>query len=128
MRSSRPLESGAVRALGRVGLARRFDHGAVSPQVRRRALQSVSIIPFLVMGLDAAHAQPVGGSVVAGKAQISSSGATTIINQTTAKAVINWQDFSVSSGGAVQFNQPGSSSVTLNRVTGSNASDIEGAI
>ena len=76
----------------------------------------------------AAKAQPTGGSVVAGSAQISASGATTLINQSTSKAIINWQSFSVGQGGSVQFNQPSSSAITLNRVTGTSASTIDGAI
>jgi len=75
-----------------------------------------------------ALAQPVGPSVVAGQAQVSSSGATTFVNQSTSKAIINWQDFSVASGATVQFNQPNSAAITLNRVTGANISTIDGAI
>ena len=70
----------------------------------------------------------MGPSVVAGQAQVSSLGATTIINQSTNKAIINWQDFSVGAGAAVQFNQPNTASITLNRVTGANISTIDGAI
>ncbi len=70
--------------------------------------------------------------MVAGQAQISSqisaSGATTLINQSSAKAIINWQSFSVGQGSAVQFNQPSASAITLNRVTGTSASTIDGAI
>ncbi len=69
--------------------------------------------------------------MVAGQAQISSqisaSGATTLINQSSAKAIINWQSFSVGQGSAVQFNQPNASAITLNRVTGTSASTIDGA-
>ena len=80
------------------------------------------------MGVGRALAQPVGASVVAGQAQISTSGATTLISQSTNKAIINWQDFSVGAGAAVQFNQPNAASITLNRVTGANISNIEGAV
>ena len=73
-------------------------------------------------------AQPVGASLVAGQAQVSTSGATTLINQSTNKAIINWQDFSVDAGASVQFNQPNSASITLNRVIGASVSDIEGAV
>jgi filamentous hemagglutinin family protein len=97
------------------------------PQVRGCALASVSILSLVVMSV-AAIAQPSGGAVVAGQAQISASGATTLINQTSAKAIINWQSFSVGQGGSVQFNQPNSSAITLNRVTGTSASTIDGAI
>ena len=97
-------------------------------RVRRTALETVSIIPFLLLSAAAASAQPTGASVVAGQAQVSSSGATTTVNQSTAKAIINWQNFSVGAGAAVQFNQPSASAITLNRVTGSNISTIDGAI
>jgi len=80
------------------------------------------------MGLSQASAQPVGASVIAGQAQVLSSGATTVVNQNSSKAIINWQDFSVGAGATVQFNQPNSSAITLNRVTGSSISNIDGAI
>jgi len=81
-----------------------------------------------LLGAAGASAQPAGGTVVAGQAQISSSGATTSINQSSAKAIINWQNFSVGAGASVQFNQPNASAITLNRVTGAGASAIDGSI
>ena len=96
--------------------------------MRRTVLGTASIIPFLTLGLTTAAAQPVGASVVGGEAQVLSSGANTIVNQNSAKAIINWQDFSVRQGASVQFNQPNSAAITLNRVTGSNLSTIDGAI
>ncbi len=80
------------------------------------------------MGVGRALAQPVGASVVAGQAQVSTAGAATLINQSTNTAIINWQDFSVGVGASVQFNQPNAASITLNRVTGANISNIEGAV
>ncbi|MGE4061455.1 MAG: MBG domain-containing protein, partial [Sphingomonadales bacterium] len=76
----------------------------------------------------AATAQPSGGTVVSGQAGISSTGNTTLINQSTQKAIIDWQDFSVAAGGAVQFAQPDAQSITLNRVIGAGVSTIEGAL
>ena len=84
---------------------------------------------LLYAGLTAAAvAQPSGPSLVSGQAQISTAGANTLITQTSNKAIINWQDFSVASGATVQFNQPGTSSITLNRVTGAGVSAIDGSI
>jgi filamentous hemagglutinin family protein len=94
--------------------------------VRFCALASVSVVPFLAAGN--VLAQPVGGAVVAGQAQISSAGAATIINQSSSKAIINWQNFSIAKGASVQFNQPNSAAITLNRVTGGNVSAIDGAL
>jgi large exoprotein involved in heme utilization and adhesion len=65
-----------------------------------------------------AQAAPTGGQVVKGAAAITQSGATTNINQSTNKAAINWQKFSIAPSETVNFNQPSASAMTLNRVTG----------
>ncbi|MFI4921763.1 MAG: filamentous hemagglutinin N-terminal domain-containing protein, partial [Gammaproteobacteria bacterium] len=76
-----------------------------------------------------AFANPTGGQVVAGSATIGSAGSNgVIVNQNSQRAAINWQQFSIGSNEYVQFNQPNSSSVVLNRVTGSNPSSIFGQI
>ena len=70
-----------------------------------------------------------GGSVVAGAAQIGATVAgQTTITQTSGKAVINWQNFSVGSGETVRFVQPDRNSVALNRVVGTNVSKIDGSL
>ncbi|MDB5581077.1 MAG: filamentous hemagglutinin outer membrane protein, partial [Bradyrhizobium sp.] len=72
---------------------------------------------------------PTGGSVAAGNATIVQPNSNTLnINQSTNQAIINWNSFSVGRGGSVNFNQPNSSSATLNRVLGSTPSWIAGAI
>ncbi|HTD28968.1 MAG TPA: filamentous hemagglutinin N-terminal domain-containing protein, partial [Xanthomonadaceae bacterium] len=77
----------------------------------------------------AAHAGlPVGGVVAGGQANITQSGNHETITQSTANVVINWQSFSIGSGQTVQFVQPGSSSVALNRVLGSDPSLIFGSL
>ena len=73
-------------------------------------------------------AGPTGGTVVDGSAGISQSGSVTNINQSSSKAIINWQGFSIGAKETVNFNQPGSSSVTLNRVIGNETSVISGAL
>lgn len=73
-----------------------------------------------------AQAAPVGGVVTAGTASISSSGSSTTINQSTPKAIINWQRFNVGTNESVRFNQPSSSSIALNRVMGPDGSSIMG--
>ena len=72
---------------------------------------------------------PTGGNVTAGSATIVSPNSNTLnINQSTNQAIINWQSFSVGQGATVNFNQPGASSSTLNRVIGTSASMIDGMI
>ncbi|MGX4642826.1 MBG domain-containing protein [Massilia sp. SYSU DXS3249] len=71
---------------------------------------------------------PGGGTVVAGQATISQSGNVMTIDQSTAKAAIDWLSFSIGQGDTVVFRQPSASSVALNRVVGGTASFIEGAL
>lgn len=72
---------------------------------------------------------PTGGHVAVGSATILNASPTqTVINQSSKKALINWNSFSVSSGSSVQFNQPNSKSLTVNRVTGADASVINGTL
>lgn len=71
---------------------------------------------------------PTGGDIVGGAGNISQNGTNMTINQNTGKMAINWQDFSIGQGNTVQFIQPGSSAVALNRVLGPNVSVIQGAL
>ena len=75
-----------------------------------------------------ASAAPSGGTVTSGTANISQSGNVTNIEQSTSKASINWNDFSIKSNETVNFNQPNSNSITLNRVIGNEKSIIDGAL
>jgi filamentous hemagglutinin family protein len=98
-----------------------------SAAIVRTLLLGTSCLSMLGLGLEAARAQPSGGSVVLGSATISDHGANlTTVTQTTGKAIINWNSFSIAAGGTVQFNQPGTSAITLNRVLGPETSAIYG--
>ena len=80
-------------------------------------------------GTPQAYANPTGGQVVGGAASISSSGNTLTVQQTTSRAIINWSSFDIGPGEITQFEQPSSSSIALNRVTGSqNPSQILGTL
>jgi filamentous hemagglutinin family protein len=76
----------------------------------------------------APDARPQGGAVVAGQASIAHGANTTTITQATDRAAINWRSFDVGRDQRVRFEQPGASSMTLNRVTGPNPSEIAGRI
>lgn len=98
---------------------------AFSRASRPIAALASCVSPLALMAQDL----PVGGTVVAGQAQITSPTSTQMtITQSTDTAVINWNSFDVGSGALLQFDQPTSSSATLNRVTGSAGSDIHGQI
>jgi filamentous hemagglutinin family protein len=94
-----------------------------SVPLKRNVLTGV----LLVLSVSAAFANPVGGVVSNGSATINTDGAGTLtITQTSTAATINWQSFSIEANEAVRFVQPGSSSVALNRVLGSDPSRILG--
>jgi len=50
------------------------------------------------------------------------------IDQSSQKAIINWNEFNVGKDATVNFNQPGSNAATLNRVLDSSPSQIFGRI
>jgi filamentous hemagglutinin family protein len=95
------------------------------PSAASFAISALSACLMLGFGATA-HALPAGGVVAAGGASISSSGANTTITQSTPNVAINWQSFSIAAGQGVQFVQPSSSSVALNRVLGADPSSIMG--
>ena len=74
-----------------------------------------------------AYANPTGGTVVGGTATISTSGTTTTINQSSTRAIIDWNNFDIAAGETTQFIQPSTSAIALNRVVNSQqASMING--
>ncbi|MDO9215160.1 MAG: filamentous hemagglutinin N-terminal domain-containing protein [Methylococcales bacterium] len=96
---------------------------------RKRGLTLSILSIFLILLFNTnSYALPVDGVVAAGTANISSTAGNMTINQTTPKAVINWQNFNIETGEAVQFAQPDSSSVALNRVQSADPSRILGSL
>ncbi|EAV3689473.1 filamentous hemagglutinin N-terminal domain-containing protein, partial [Salmonella enterica] len=71
---------------------------------------------------------PAGGQIVAGQGSISTSGNQMIIQQNTHGLVTNWNSFDIGKNHTVQFVQPDSSAVALNRVTGGHESQILGTL
>ncbi len=96
-----------------------------------KALPAAAALVFAPPGwsIDGAAGLPQNGTVFSGAATGSVSGNQLTINQSTARAVIDWSSFNIDAGKAVQFIQPGTASAVLNRVTGdANASQIMGSL
>lgn len=76
----------------------------------------------------AASTLPQQGEVITGAAKISRDGSNLHIETQTPRTSINWQKFSIGPDNKVHFQQPDGRSVTLNRVTGANPSNIYGML
>ncbi len=93
----------------------------------RFALNGLAVSVMLAFGSNG-YALPTGGAVSAGSANIASGAGSMTINQSSQNVAINWQSFSIGTTEAVQFVQPNSSSVALNRVLGADGSSIMGSL
>ena len=103
------------------------------PHFSRHLLSSTALtqLGLLLAGLacasSSALALPQDGQVVGGSATIAQTSATQLdINQTSARAVLDWHSFSIGAGETTNFHQPSPSSVAVNRVTGVDPSTISG--
>jgi filamentous hemagglutinin family protein len=112
------------------GLAMVFD----TRRLTRRLLNGASVYACAV-ALFAASAPagaqnvlPTGGSVASGSASISQSSHALSVTQTTPRAIVNWNGFSIGQSNSVTFVQPNASSAILNRVTGATPSTIAGQL
>ncbi len=82
-----------------------------------------------VVTAQTALANPGGGNVVAGNATINGQGTDRVrIDQSSDRVIINWDNFSIGAGQGVDFRQPGTRSIALNRVTGPEISQIMGEL
>ncbi len=76
-----------------------------------------------------ALANPSGGQVVAGSATIhTASGSGLEVRQSSARAILDWDSFSIAAGEHTHFVQPSADAIALNRVRGGDVSQIFGAL
>src|SRR5260221_14611832 len=86
------------------------------PRSRNLLLTTAAL---LALGAARGGGGPAGGTVVGGTAMIQGQGGpAVIVNQASNSAIINWNTFNIGVNESVRFNQPSTSSVVLNRVTG----------
>lgn len=74
------------------------------------------------------YAAPVGMTVVSGSATQAGIANNLTVTTSTSGTLLNWQDFSIAAGESVRFNQPTMASSVLNRVIGSNPTQILGQL
>lgn len=90
-----------------------------------RGCNFVAASVMLASGFNA-YALPTGGVVSAGSANISGAGDNVTITQGSQNVSINWQSFNVGKSESVNFVQPNSNAIALNRVLGTDPSSILG--
>ena len=96
---------------------------------RLALIATTALTPLWLPSYALAEGLPSGGQVVRGDAAIAQPSASQLnVTQTSRRAVINWDGFSVGQGNAVTFAQPNSNAAVLNRVTGPLGSRIDGSI
>ncbi|HBB4978041.1 TPA: filamentous hemagglutinin N-terminal domain-containing protein, partial [Escherichia coli] len=112
---------GKAKATGRVEGGNASRRG-----VRAMALSLLSGMIMMANPVTAANL-PTGGQIVAGSGSIQTpSGNQMNIIQNSQNMVANWNSFDIGKGNTVQFYQPNSSAVALNRVVGGGESKIMG--
>jgi filamentous hemagglutinin family protein len=102
---------------------------APASSVKRRLLPLATLLVAAVLNPVGSFANPTGANVTGGAATVSGQGTSRVtIDQSSDRAFIEWNSFSVAKGESVRFNQPSASSVTANKVVGVAPSEILGAI
>ena len=95
---------------------------------RIRCLPAPLSLAIACLYSTSAQALPQNPTTVSGKVSITTANQAMQVNQTTNKAIIEWQKFGVASNESVTFNQPSRASVILNRVSGMETSALDGML
>ncbi len=73
-------------------------------------------------------AAPQGGQIIGGAANISQNGTKTDIHQHSDKVILDWRSFDVTSQEHVEFHQPSTGAMALNRIQDVKPSQIDGRL
>ncbi len=93
-------------------------------------LRKSAMVAVLAIGLNSnvLWAMPQGAQITAGAGSVVQNNNAMTVNQSSNKMSINWDSFSIAAHEKVNFIQPTSRSVVLNRVIGSDPSTIYGQL
>ncbi|MBT0571085.1 filamentous hemagglutinin N-terminal domain-containing protein [Curvibacter sp. CHRR-16] len=76
----------------------------------------------------AVHAAPIDGKVTSGSGSVSQSGTTTTITQSSQNLSMTWKSFNIGSSETVNFVQPNSNAIAVNRILDTNGTQILGSL
>jgi len=100
----------------------------MNANVCQKFLSSTAAIAVLAFATPLFAQTPQDPVVTSGAISVSRSNSGLVVTQSTDRGVIDWRSFSVGARDSVRFDQPGRSSVTLNRVTGMDISRLDGRL
>ena len=92
------------------------------------ALACLGLTPSFAQTIPTSPTLRAGSATVGAPTALPGGGLALGISQTSNRAILNWQTFSIGARDQVNIVQPGTSSVLLNRVTGAQASNIAGRL
>ena len=111
-----------ARGKGKTGRSNRSIYGA-----KRGAAAALAAAAALTMSPLLARAGPTGGQIVSGSGNITQSGTTTTISQSTQNLSLTWTSFNIAPQETVNFVQPSSRAIAVNRIYDTNGTQILGA-
>ena len=122
------LKKGYSRGSKNTTLAEDMAKGKSWFDFARLSLLSLALLPISVWAGIYDVQLPTGGNVTVGSAEISQNNNNLNIHQNSQNVGIQWDSFNIGQNGTVNFHQPNSSSIAVNRVLDSNASQIMGKL
>ncbi len=99
-----------------------------SCNVGNRTVIRLSVFVAAILMVEATLANPVLDNVAAGQVSVQQSPNTTVVNQSSQKAILNWQSFNIGAAEKTHFQQP-AGGIALNRINpNQGASQIYGQL
>ncbi|HYR24758.1 MAG TPA: filamentous hemagglutinin N-terminal domain-containing protein, partial [Aquabacterium sp.] len=95
---------------------------------RGKAGRALAVPAALALSASLLHAAPQGGQIVSGAGQITQSGATTTITQSSQNLSVNWQGFNTTAQETVNFVQPSATAIAVNRIYDTNGTQFFGRL
>src|SRR3989338_3985926 len=103
-------------------------HSNFKKRLFGRFLNTTACIVAVTAFAHDSFAAPEGSLIVGGAALVTQAGADTVLQQSSNRAIIRWNSFDVAQHEKVTFQQPSENSVTVNRITDTKSSRIDGNI
>ncbi|KKW80038.1 hypothetical protein AAV97_06215, partial [Acinetobacter sp. Ag2] len=100
----------------------------IAEKVSALLLFGLALLPLSVHAAISNIELPTGAQINSGSATISQNGHTLNINQSSQTLSTNWNSFNIGQNATVNFNQNNASSVAINHILDSNASQIMGRL